>query len=84
MFTLFDGDIQMGVLNNLKIFTQEDDTDLYILDSNNQRIVVVGKDGEYKAQYQNEKFARATDFVVDVKGGKAWVLIENGIWEFGL
>lgn len=62
-------------INNPKSFFVSDETDnLYILDSGNNRLVVLDKKGIYKSQYQSDKFSSFSDLVVDEKGKRVYLL----------
>jgi hypothetical protein len=65
-------------------YTDEDQVKIYILDSGEGRVVVVGKDGKYEAQYRDEQMKLATQLLVSEKEGKMWLLGGNKIWEVGL
>lgn len=74
--------------NPSRIFTNADTDNLYVLDKNNNRIVVIGKDGVYQAQYQADILKTATEFEVvekDPSAGsgqsKIFVLSQEKIWE---
>ncbi|MBU0569711.1 hypothetical protein KKB40_02940 [Patescibacteria group bacterium] len=55
-------------LSNPKaIYTDEELEYLYILDSDNKRVVVVSKDGEYKAQYVADGIGEGKSLVVSEK-----------------
>jgi hypothetical protein len=70
--------------NATRIYTDIDSDNVYILDNGNRRIVVLGKNGSYKAQYQSEIIKGASDF--DVKEGdkKIYVLSSGKIFEINL
>jgi hypothetical protein len=55
---------------------------IYVLESGAERVVIFGEDGKYKSQYVSSEFAKASDLVV--LDGRAYVLIENTVKEFGL
>lgn len=57
---------------------------VYIVDPDNSRLVVVGKDGKYQAQYTGEKFKVATDVVVLEEEKKILILAEGKIYRVGL
>lgn len=58
-----------------KSFFVADTTDnLYLLDSGNNRLVVLDKKGVYRAQYQSDKLGSFSDLVVDEKGKKVYLL----------
>ncbi len=56
------------------IYTDEELEYLYILDSDNKRVVVVSKDGEYKAQYVADGIGEAKSLVVSEKEKKIILL----------
>ncbi len=58
------------------IFTTQDSKYLYILDSGNSRVLVVDKDGNYKAQYLNDNIKSAKKIVVSEPGSKI-ILLEG-------
>ncbi len=61
-------------------YVSADTENLYVLDSGNSRLVVVDKAGAYKAQYQGEKFATASELVVDEKNKKVYLLDGGNIY----
>ena len=64
-----------------KSFYVSDTTDdLYLLDSGNNRLLVMDKKGVYKAQYQSDKFGSLSDLVVDEKRKKAYLLDGSKIY----
>lgn len=68
-------------LNEPKAFFISDQTDnLYLLDSGNNRLLVVDKKGVYRSQYQSEKFANFSDLVVDEEGKKVYLLEGSKIY----
>lgn len=58
------------------------DEEVYVLERGAKRVVVIGVDGKYRAQYANEEFAQASDLVVHKSRG--YVLIDGVVKEFGL
>ncbi|MBI4157549.1 hypothetical protein HY502_01755 [Candidatus Woesebacteria bacterium] len=56
------------------IYTDEENTYVYILDKAGKRVVVFGKDGKYKAQYFSDKIGEAVDLAVSEKEGKIILL----------
>jgi hypothetical protein len=66
------------------IFTNEESESLYILESGRERVVVVGKDGEYKAQYSGEDMKDALRLVVSEKEKKGFVLTSDKLLFFDL
>lgn len=65
-------------------FVSSDTDNLYLLDSGNSRLLVLSKTGEFKGQYEGEKFAAASDLVVDEKGKKAYLLEGSKIYQVDL
>jgi len=55
---------------------------VYVLENGAGRVVVVGLDGKFQAQYVNSEFEKASDLVV--LDNKGYVLIDNVVKEFGL
>lgn len=76
--------LDQGLKDPKSFFTSSDVENLYILDSGNSRLVVVDKKGAYKAQYQGDKFAQATDMVADEKGKKVYLLDGSKIYSMDL
>lgn len=70
--------------NPTRIFTTSDTDNVYILDNGNSRIVVLGKSGEYKAQYGASVVAKAKDFDIDEANNKAYVLTDGKVYELSL
>ena len=66
----------------IKLFTDENQDYLYILDHKNTRVVVIGKAGEYQAQYIWPGIAGATDLLASEKLGKIFILTENKVYSF--
>jgi len=66
----------------IKLFTDENQDDLYILDHKNTRVVVIGKAGEYQAQYIWPGIAGAKDLLASEKLGKIFILTENKVYSF--
>jgi len=66
----------------IKLFTDENQDYLYILDHKNTRVVVIGKAGEYQAQYIWPGIAGATDVLASEELGKIFVLTESKVYGF--
>lgn len=60
--------------SGVSIFTDEDSNYLYVLEPEENRIVVLDKEGEYVAQYISDKFAEGKSIVVSENIKKAIVL----------
>ncbi len=69
---------------NLFVYTDADDNNLYVLDSNNKRVVVLGKDGTYVAQYEWSGNFRPSQMVVSEKLKKIFLLITGKIYSLDL
>lgn len=67
-----------GVIPSLSsadaIYTNEELGFVYILDKSGKRVVVLDKDGNYKAQYFSDKVSEATDLMVSEKEKKIILL----------
>jgi hypothetical protein len=66
------------------LFTSPQADNLYILDSGNNRVVVLGKSGEYKAQYQADKLGVASGLVVNEKDKKIYLIDGSKVYTMDL
>lgn len=67
--------------DNLRaIYTNDNNKNLYILDSDNKRVVVLDKKGGYVAQYQADFLSNAGDLAVSESEGKILVLAGSKIY----
>lgn len=66
------------------LYTNENLDNLYILDKNNTRVVVIAKSGEYQAQYVWGGIAGVDDLVVSEELGKILLLAREKIYEITL
>lgn len=66
------------------IFTSEESEFLYILEKDAGRMVVVNKEGEYKAQYLDESLKEALRIAVSEKERKAFILTSGKLFSFDL
>ena len=57
------------------IYTNEDLKNVYVLDKENGRVVVIEKNGTFKVQYVSDQIKNATDLVVSEKEGKVILLV---------
>jgi len=58
---------------------------LYILDSNNKRLIILNKeDGSLKKQITAEKFVKPTDMVIDEKNDVGYILDSNKLYKIEL
>lgn len=76
--------LDKGVRDPRSFFVSSDTEDLYLLDSGNSRLLILTKTGSYKGQIEGEKFATATDLVVDEKGKKVYLLEGSKIYSVDL
>ena len=78
----------LGVSPNLKniqaIHTNEDNKYVYLLDKEGGRIVVLEKDGNYKAQYQSDQFKEGIGLIVSEKTSKAIILTKEKLIQIDL
>lgn len=70
--------------NPTKIFTNIDTDNIYVLDNGNSRIVVLDKNGAYKAQYQAGVIKNAKDFDVLEGDKKVYVLSSSKVFEIDI
>ncbi len=73
---------------NVKLYTQNDFTYLYVLDRANNQIVVLRKNGEdagtVAVTYVSDQFNNLKDFIIDEKGKTAYVLNGNDLVKFSI
>ncbi len=67
-----------------RIFTDENASNLYLLDRTQKRVVVFGKDGKLVAQYTSDAFSGMSDFVVDEANKKMYVLSDSKVYAVDL
>lgn len=58
------------------LFTSDQTDYLYVLDNENSRVLVIEKDGKYKAQYISDEIKNSTSIIVSEKEKKL-ILLEN-------
>jgi hypothetical protein len=68
-------------LEPTSFYTSPEEENLYILERGNSRIVVLGKNGQYEAQYKNSQIANFQNLVVSEKEGKIFLLEKNSIYQ---
>jgi hypothetical protein len=68
----------------VRIYTSPEVDNLYILDRAKTRVVVIGKSGEYQAQYGWSGIAGAIDLVVSEEQGKIYLLTGEKIFAIDL
>ena len=73
-----------GAVPNLSnpsaIYTNEELEFVYILEKENQRVVVIDKEGKYKAQYLNEVIGEAKNLAASEEEGKIIFLTETKLY----
>lgn len=74
------GGLDKGVKDPKSLFVSSDTDNLYLLDSGNSRLLILTKTGSYKGQISGDKFAQATDLVVDEKSKKVYLLEGSKIY----
>ena len=70
--------------DEIKLFTNEDVENLYVLDKLNTRVVVIGKSGEYRGAYIWSGIAGARDMVVSEELGKILLLTGDRVYGIDL
>lgn len=77
-----------GVYPNLEsviaIHSNEENTYIYLLDKEEGRVVVLEKNGNYKAQYQSDQFKAGIGVIVSEKTSKAIILIKEKLIQVDL
>ena len=66
------------------ITTYIDGSTLYILDRTNARLVLIGKNSDFKNQYASSELKNATSFAVDEKDKKVYIVINKKVYTFNL
>nr|MBI5456002.1 hypothetical protein [Candidatus Levybacteria bacterium] len=70
--------------NPTKIYANVNDDNIYVLDNGNSRVVILDKNGTYKAQYKANVIKAAKDFDVFEKDKKIFVLSSEKIYQIDL
>lgn len=76
--------LDKGIKDPKSFFVSSETDNLYLLDSGNSRLLILTKTGSYKGQMEGEKFATATDLVVDEEGKKIYLLEGSKIYTVDL
>ena len=63
-----------GLSSTAKLYTQTDYQRLYILDSGNNKIIILNKDGSVYKNITSDKFNTLKDFTVDEKNSTIYIL----------
>lgn len=77
-------EVEHGLEKVVDLYTNEEQEYLYLLDPENERVVVMTKEGEYKAQYKNSNIKNAKKIVVSEEEGKLILLLENKLLSIDL
>lgn len=78
------GGLDKGIKDPKSFFVSSDTDNLYLLDSGNSRLLILTKTGAYISQMSGEKFATATDLVVDEQAKKVYLLDGGKIYSVDL
>ncbi len=78
------GGLDKNIKDPKSFFVSSDSDNLYVLDSGNSRLLILTKIGAYKGQITGDKFAHATDLVVDEQGKKVYLLDGSKIYTVDL
>lgn len=70
--------------NNLLVYTSDTVANIYVLDSQNKRVVVLAKDGTYTSQYVWTDSLTPTQFVVSEDQKKIYLLAGGKLYSIGL
>lgn len=70
--------------NPSSIITSADDSNVYVLDNGNSRLVVLDKTGKYLSQYQSGNLKNATGLDLDEKNKKAYFLNAGKVYQLSL
>jgi len=66
------------------IFTRPGFNNLYIVDTDNQAIIIIDTTGNYQGSYINEKISKAKGIFVDEVNKKIYFLAENKVYSLNL
>lgn len=69
---------------NVTVYTSDTTTNLYVLDSQNKRVVVLDKDGTYLAQYVWQDTVTPTQLAVSEDQKKMYLLASGQLFAIGL
>lgn len=78
------GGLDKNIKNPKSLFVSDETDNLYLLDSGNNRLLVLDKKGQYIAQYLSDKMSTFSDLVVDEKGKKVYLLDGSKIYSMDL
>ncbi len=69
---------------SLQLFTKEDFENVYVLETQKGRVVVLNKEGEFQKEISSPNLSAATDLIVKEDIGKAFVVAGSLIYEVDL
>lgn len=72
--------LDKGIRNPRSFYVSDETENLYLLDSDNSRLVVFNKTGAYISQYQSDQFSKFSDLIVDEASKKAYLLDNSKIY----
>jgi len=70
--------------NSLMVFTDDNCTNVYVLDSENHRVVVLEKDGMYKSQYKYPSTFTSSAIAASEKLGKLFLFSDGKLYTVSL
>ncbi len=73
-----------AIASGAKIYADPDNTNVYVMDVKNQRVVVLNDKGEYQTQYEGSFIKDGISFAIDEKNKVGYVLSGNLIYSFDL
>lgn len=77
-------DINPGLTRPSAIYTNEELNFIYILEKETGRIIILGKNGDYKAQYFSDKIKEARGLAVSEEVGKIIFLTEEKLYSIDM
>ncbi|MBI3443123.1 hypothetical protein HY008_00425 [Candidatus Woesebacteria bacterium] len=78
------GLVEPSLSNPVDLYTDEEQSSLYFLDSANSRVVVFDKNGEFKAQYISDKIGEAKQLVISEKDKRVVLLAGEKLYSIEL
>lgn len=66
------------------IYTKADLDNLYVIDTENLALLVIGKDGVFKRVYQSSEFGKAADLAISDDETAMYIAVEGKVLEAGL
>lgn len=78
------GGLDMPLKEIAYIYVSEKEDRAYLLDSENSRLVVLKKNGEYVAQYTGDKFKTVSNLVVDDASKKIFLIEGSKLYQLDL